>query len=283
MKPFLKWAGGKRFLSRRILQLLPKKINTYYEPFLGGGAIFFALAAEDTIRFKDVVLADANAELMNAYQTVRDSLYALFSVLGEIEQTYIEKDADARKDFFLKIRARDRDPEYFAKYDSIERAARMIFLNRTAFNGLYRVNKSDQFNAPHGKYKNPTILDYDNLTDVHHALQNVTLQLTDFEDCLDHAESGDVVYLDPPYFPVKAGSFTTYTSDGFSYEDHVRLATLMRTLKEKHVIALESNSYTEEVLTLHEGLTIHEVEVPRRINSDGDGRGSVAEALIINT
>ncbi len=208
--PFLRWAGGKRRLSHRIIAKFPTKIGTYYEPFLGGGAVFFALSKSG--RFDRAVLGDLCPELMNAFQVVRDDVDSLIHVLKQPQYKYDRK-------AFLDIRGTDSD-----KLDPITRAARTIYLNKTSFNGLYRVNNKGHFNTPFGKYHDPVICDENNLRACSDALQSAELSESDFENICTDAGPGDVIYYDPPYLPIsKTSSFTKYTVGGFSQIDHERL------------------------------------------------------------
>lgn len=273
-KPFVKWAGGKRFLENRILDILPNKIETYYEPFVGGGAIFFALAKQK--RFKKAVLSDTNEELIIAYKAIRDAVGGVIDHLNTLREEYMTK---GKEQYYYKVREMDRD-ERFKDLPLSARCARLIFLNRTGFNGLYRVNRRGFFNVPHGKYKNPKILDADNLRKVSEALQGANIGVADFEQATYSVEKGDCIYVDPPYWPVGEGSFTAYTSGGFDSTDHVRLARLMQRLKGRGAFVLQSNSDVPQVRELNKSMYITEVLVPRRINAKGSDRGAVKELLI---
>jgi len=278
MKPFLKWAGGKRFLAEKILEILPKKINTYFEPFVGGGAIFFALAKEK--RFKRVVLSDTNEELIITYKAIRDSVEDVIKHLKTLEDQYkLKKEKGKEEAYYYNARKMDRD-ERFADLDLSIRAARFIFLNRTGFNGLWRVNLSGYCNVPHGKYKNPKILDKANLLQVSKCLQDANIGVADFEQATYYAKKGDIIYLDPPFWPIKEGAFVGYNSDKFDSLDHSRLAGVMKKFKAKGVFALQSNADVEPIRKLNSTMIILSVPVPRRINSKGSGRGNVKELLI---
>lgn len=268
-KPFLKWAGGKRKLAETIVNLLPKEINTYFEPFLGGGAIFFELAKQN--RFKKAKISDINEELVVTYKAVRDNVDG---VIENIEKLLAK---GINSENYYSVRAihpwqMRENPEKIA--------ARMIYLNHLCFNGLYRVNSHDEFNVPFGKYANPTILDKENLRNVARTLQGVEIVTEDFERATLNAHTGDVIFLDPPYLPVKAESFTTYTKLDFDELDHDRLAMIFGQLQRKGAFVLESNSDARKVRSLYEKFCIMEVRAPRRINSSGAGRGDVTELLI---
>ncbi len=270
--PFLKWAGGKYRLAPQIGALLtPKRLpsslgHRYFEPFLGGGAVFFAAAD----RFKQAVLSDVNAELINAYNVVRDFPDDLVQQLGLLKFD---------KDIFYELRA--KKPEDFSP---VRRAARTIYLNKSCFNGLFRLNKEGRFNTPFGKFKTPPkILDEENLRACSQVLrQGTTILCQDFSETVQDAGTGDVVYFDPPYVPLNTTSnFTSYTSSGFDLADQQRLAVCFRELIKRGVRVVLSNSDTPLVRDLYEGFAVHEIRARRNINSKGDRRGEVNELLIV--
>jgi DNA adenine methylase len=265
VKPFLKWAGGKTALLHEILPRLPSEINTYYEPFLGGGAVFFALASE--ARFKRAILSDANEELARTYGTLRDNPNQL---IGSLKKHVYEED------HYYAVR--NIRPE---KLGFSARAARFIYLNRTCFNGLYRVNKKGEFNVPFGRYTNPTICDETTLRLAAAALKSVAICSIDFERVIMTAEQRDTVYFDPPYVPVsETSNFTSYSKDGFGEADHFRLRNCFAALDNRGVHVLLSNSDTPFVRKLYKGFKIEKVEAPRRVNSKASKRGNVSELLI---
>jgi DNA adenine methylase len=261
-RPFLKWAGGKTALLPEILPRLPKKIGTYYEPFVGGGAVFFALAAE---RFERAVLGDANENLIETYFSIKEDLGMVIPLLKLHARKHSEE-------YFYKVRA---NPGQYI-------AARMIYLNKTCFNGLYRVNKKGEFNVPFGKYTNPTICDEENLRAVSAVLYKVEFFPGDFEVTVQDAEKGDAVYFDPPYAPLsETANFTTYTAGGFGFDHQIRLRDVAKRLITRGVHVLLSNSDTPLVRDLYKkGFKIEEVQAPRRVNSKGGKRGNVGELLI---
>jgi DNA adenine methylase len=261
-RPFLKWAGGKRQLLPEILTQLPENRRTYHEPFLGGGALFFKLQPERA------VLADLNERLVRTYRAVREDVEGVIEALQGCRND---------KGLFLRTRARDIDSA-----SDVAVAAWFIFLNKTGFNGLYRVNKQGRFNVPFGDYKNPTICDVDNLRACSAALQGVKILHTDFRHVEEMTEPRDFVYFDPPYVPVSStSSFTSYTRDGFTMEDQAELRDIACTLKRKRVHVLLSNSSVPEVHALYkDGFELREVYANRAINADATKRGKVAEALI---
>ena len=264
-KPLLKWAGSKRYLLPKILPRLPEKIRTYYEPFLGGGAVFFALAAER--RFERAFISDANEELTDTYRAIA---HKPLEVIKHLSKHVYEAD------YYYSVRA--SRPRSLAA-----RAARMIYLNRTGFNGLYRVNKKGDFNVPFGRYTNPTICDEENLLLASAVLRHSTVAIggVDFEAAVKKARKGDVVYMDPPYAPVsKTSNFTSYAKGGFDEAAQLRLRDCFKALDERGVHVLLSNSDTPFVRRLYNGFHISEVKAPRRINSKGAKRGDVTELLI---
>jgi len=264
-KPFLKWAGGKRSLAPTILKLFPRTIKTYYEPFVGGGAVFWSLPAA---KYESVVLNDFNAELINVYKVVRDFPDELLAQIKKFPVT---------KDFFLELRAKSPD-----EFSPVRRAARTIFLNKTAFNGLFRVNKKGLFNAPWGKYRNPTIADPGVIQACSDVLEHVKLTSLDFALAVKKAKAEDVVYFDPPYVEVsKTANFTSYTSAGFGLEAQQRLADCFRDLAKRGVAVIASNSDTPVVREMYADWEVHAVKARRAINSKGSARGPVGELIIV--
>lgn len=266
-RPFLKAVGGKTALLTEILLRLPTKICTYYEPFLGGGAVFFALARER--RFERAMLADTNEEFGCAYKALGNDVDEV--ILELKKHVYEEK-------HYYSVRA--QDPR---KLDRNTRAARLIYLNKTGFNGLYRVNKRGEFNVPFGRYTNPTICDEQNLRAVADVLVETNASVTslDFEKSVSTAVRGDAVYFDPPYVPAsKTANFTGYTAGGFTKDDQERLRNVAEKLVARGIHVLLSNSDTPLVRELYDGFKIEEVQAPRRVNSKGSKRGNVGELLI---
>jgi len=266
--PIVKWAGGKRGLIEKYKPCLPKDFNKYYEPFFGGGAIFFHLFSNG--RVKEAKISDINSELINMYEVVKTKVDDL---VEELKSGKYVND----KDIFYEIRA--EEPE-----KPVLRAARLIYLNRTCFNGLYRVNKRGKFNVPFGKYpKNVKIFDEENLRNVNQCLQNVELTSEDFEKSVNDAKKGDFVYFDPPYMPLtETANFTDYTSKGFVMKEQERLAKVFKELDERGCYVMESNSDVPKIAELYEGYEIKKVHAKRFISSDPNGRGGVLESLIVN-
>ncbi|MGE6343373.1 DNA adenine methylase [Psychrobacter sp. NPDC078929] len=267
--PFLKWVGGKRQLMNEIEPLIPSKISTYYEPFIGGGAVFLNQQP------KKAVINDYNAELINVYKMVRDNVEELIEDLATHEN---------ESEYFYKIRLQDRE-EGFDELSALKRASRVIYLNKTCFNGLYRVNSSGEFNTPFGRYKSPNIVNEPVLRAVSKYLQNNNIQLLsgDFEDALKGARKGAFVYLDPPYDPLsKSSNFTGYVEGGFGSDQQERLRDVCVNLHQKGVNFLLSNSATSFIKDLYQDFEIIEVGAKRHINSVASKRGEVTEVLVRN-
>ena len=263
--PFVKWVGGKRSLLPVLQARLPRSFGSYYEPFVGGGALFFKLAP----RLQQALLSDLNPDLVHTYQVVRQRLPEL------LEQLAIHK-AQHEKDYYYHIRAEHE------LTDPVAIAARFIYLNKTCFNGLFRVNSKGRFNVPMGRYKNPNILDEPNLRACHHALQNVQISLKGYQDITPQA--GDLVYFDPPYHPVNETSFTAYSRFDFQPKQQRMLRDFALKLHEAGVQVMLSNSNTAYIQELY-GKAPFRCEVvlaPRFVNSNAKGRGAVEELLITN-
>ncbi len=275
-RPFLKWAGGKGQLLPELTSRLPSHFRRYHEPFVGGGALFFHLWNTGKLS-RGAVLSDYNTELITCYQVVRDDVEALIEALQEHAPNF------NNHEYFLAIRQWDRQPD-FAQRTPVEKAARTIFLNRTCYNGLYRLNNKGQFNAPFGYYKNPLIVDPVNMRAVSAALQDVELRVGDFATVLERAEPGDLVYFDPPYVPMSAtSSFTHYTGQTFGVADQQRLAKLFAQLAERGCSVMLSNSHTElarELYVNSHAALASVVHASRKINCDGKKRGNVEELIV---
>jgi DNA adenine methylase len=264
-RPFLKWAGGKGRLIEQYRPYFPAGFRRYYEPFLGGGAMFFHLVH----RCQTSVLADINPELVNVYQCVKERVEPLIDLLADHSQCHSQ-------DHYYDIRAQTdlRSP--------LERAARLIYLNKTCFNGLYRENSKGYFNVPMGRYKNPRICDRDNLRLAAAALQHTEVSGEPFEAVLNRAwHPSDFVYFDPPYHPISATSgFTGYNRYGFTAEDQTRLRDTFRTLAARGVQVMLSNSDCEFIRDLYTGYHLHNIQAARAINSNARRRGKIQELLI---
>jgi len=264
--PFLKWAGGKYKQIPAIAAQMPERFEVYAEPFVGGGAVFIELAKQR--RFERAVLCDRNAELINVWVHVRDHVEALLEASHQW-QSGVEE-------VFYAVRALE-------PADDLECAARTLWLNKNCFNGLYRRNRSGKFNVPWGRYKNPRISNPDNLRKVSELLQGVELRVADFEPILANAESGWVIYCDPPYWPVsRTAHFTAYDGFAFREDDQARLAGAFAALPSRGARGVLSNSSVPETRALYEarGLDIQTVTARRSINRDGGKRGPVEELLV---
>jgi DNA adenine methylase len=276
VKPVLKWAGGKRQLLVPILQFVersfPERIEKFYEPFAGGAAVFFALASRQ--KFNHAKLTDMNADLIRVYTELRDNADAVIAELEKLAALELSKETY----YLVREKVRAKRPGK----DSA-RAARLIYLNRTGYNGLYRVNSSGEFNVPYGSYKNPRILDRPRLLAAAEALQGVELAVEDFELSCKKAKRGDFVYFDPPYVPVsKTASFAAYHSVAFTSAEHARLAETFARLSKLGVATLLSNSYTPETRELYREFVTEKVQATRAINSNATRRGAVPELLVLS-
>ena len=272
LQPIVEWAGGKRSLLDKIVPIIQEtKYERYLEPFLGGGAVLFALAP------KDAIVNDCNDELMNVYTEVRDSLDILIPLLNEHEKNNSES-------YFYTIRAMDRKPDY-AMLSSANKAARFLYLNKTAYNGLYRVNKKCQCNMPYGKYVHPAIVNEAGLSKAafYFNTNHIDLLNQDYSRVLQMATDRDVVYMDPPYMPVSiSASFTAYNGSGFSFEEQKRLKHECDMLRDRGVSFIESNSDTLAIRELYQGYSMIQLTTRRSINSRGDKRSGAKELLIVS-
>lgn len=274
-RPFIKWAGGKTQLLPELIGRIPDRFGRYHEPFIGSAALFFQLHALGTLQH-GATLSDANADLIAVYGVVRDDVEALIAALREHARHALDPQ------YFYAVRSWDRDPGW-SERSAVERAARMIFLNKTCYNGLHRVNRRGEFNVPFGRYPKPQVCDEPNLRAARRALRDVDLRVGDFADVLDRAAEGDLVYFDPPYVPTSAtASFTAYTSDVFDAAQHARLATVFAALVDRGCTVLLSNSHTRLVHDLYRDFPIHEVSARRAINSAAAKRGLVREVIVTN-
>ncbi len=281
-KPFVKWAGGKRQILYILIKNLPPeiyqgKIKIYAEPFVGGGALFFKL--KSMFDFEKVILIDKNRDLINAYASVRDNVIFLIEILKELEERFYE--SKDRKEFYYDIREKFNNKEKF----DVERAALFLFLNKTCFNGLYRVNSKGKFNVPFGRYKNPVICDEKNLISVSNLLSNAELIAGDFTAIEKEVKSDMFVYLDPPYRPIsKTSSFTSYNSGPFDDKEQERLAKFVREIDRKGAKFMLSNSYSKDGFfqRLYSGFDIKTIKVKRYISATAVGRAEVREILVKN-
>ncbi|MER1300430.1 DNA adenine methylase [Ligilactobacillus salivarius] len=269
LKPVTKWVGGKRKLLPELNQLRPETYGKYYEPFFGGGAFLFNLMPEVAI------INDQNSELINLYKVIKETPEELIELLSQHKE-------NNSKEYYLGLRAADRDGR-IDEMNDVEKAARIMYMLKVDFNGLYRVNSKGQFNVPYGRYKNPNIVDSENIMNVNEYFNNndITILEGDFATAVESAQSNDFVYFDPPYIPLNiTSSFTSYTADGFDDKDQIRLRDVFFDLANKGVNVMLSNSDTELTRELYKDAIIHEVMVGRAINSDATKRGKISELII---
>lgn len=274
-QPFIKWVGGKRGLLSQIIPLIPKKFNNYFEPFIGGGALFFELYSLGLLKDKKVYLFDINIELINAYNVVKNSPSELIKNLREFKEKH-------SKEFYYKIRAWDRE-ENFLEKSEVLRATRFIYLNKTCFNGLYRVNSKGYHNVPIGHYKNPNICDELVIYSASEALQRATILNTSYKDVMKYVSKDDFVYFDPPYYPLtQTSSFTAYNENTFLDKEQIELFEVFKELHKKDVFVVHSNSDTDFIKNLYAEFHIEEIQANRFINSKSSGRGKISEVLARN-
>jgi len=269
VQPVVKWAGGKRQLLQEIDKYIPKRISTYYEPFLGGGALLFHLQP------RKAIVSDLNKELINIYNVIRGNVEELIFDLQQHVNT---------EDHYYYIREMDRLPEY-KRMTNIQKASRIIYLNKTCYNGLFRVNSQGQFNVPFGKYKRPNIVNDIVLRAVSRFLNSKDIRFlnVDYEESLNGIRRGAFVYFDPPYDPVSdTSSFTGYTLDGFGRDEQLRLKQVCDRLNQRGIKFLLSNSATPFIKELYEDYIIEIVGANRSINSNASNRGEIREVLVRN-
>lgn len=295
-KPFLKWAGGKRQILDEIMFNLPKEIssiNTYIEPFIGGGAVLFYLL--DNYEFDEVHISDLNPELILCYKLLKSDAVSVASELDKIIENYPDQEKiDERKKTYYEIREQWNKSvgkiDNLTKIEKIKRVSQMIFLNRTCFNGLFRVNSKGEFNVPIGSYENPSFPSSSELLEVQKSLKNVTIHLSSFEKCLSWVKGTTFVYFDPPYRPIsRTSQFISYSKNDFNDEDQKKLSNIFRKLDSKNVKILLSNSdprntdiddlFFDE---LYQDFNILRINAKRSINSNPEKRGKITELLIKN-
>lgn len=298
-KPFLKWAGGKTQLLVDLSKRIPSKfkesnhIKRYCEPFVGGGAFFFYL--KNKYKIEEAVLLDINEELILAYKVIQQNQEELINQLEKIEKAYLSKNEEERKKYYYEIRSRynaQKKDFDFNKYNSrwVERTKYLMFLNKTCFNGLFRLNSKGEFNVPFGRYKHPTICDEKNIEAVHKALKNVIVLSGDFEKSDKYIKKNTFVYFDPPYKPISSSSyFTSYSKKGFNDEDQKRLAGFYKKMDKRGAYLLLSNSDPKNedhdndfFDTLYKEFSIERVDANRFINCDPSKRGAIKELIIKN-
>lgn len=286
VKPFLKWAGGKSQLLDVIREKYPRKIEKYCEPFVGGGAVLFDVLAN--YHPKEVLINDINPELINTYEQIRDNAEDVISLLLEMQEAFWPMNNEQRKEYYYS--KRDRYNELISNSEpKAEKAALFIFLNKTCFNGLYRVNGKGLFNVPMGEYKKPPICDADNIRLISKLLQGVTINCGDYSECADFIDNNNTfVYIDPPYRPLsETSSFTSYAKTEFGDEQQIQLGKFMEQISEKgaHVVASNSdpkNTDKDDTFfdDLYKNFGVDQVTATRMINSNSKRRGSISELLI---
>ncbi len=274
-QPFIKWVGGKRGLLSQILDKFPTRFESYHEPFLGGGAVFFELYSRGLLKDKKIFLSDINTELINTYNMVKNSPDELINQLDDYKERHTAE-------FYYKTRQIDRMTEFLDLTD-IQRATRFIYLNKTCFNGLYRVNQKGYFNTPIGSYKNPNIADRDTIYSASEALQYTTISNKPFGEVMDNTSKDDLIYFDPPYYPLNAtSSFTAYNENKFLEVKQKELYEVFDKLDKAGCYVLHSNSDTQFIKNLYRDYEINLIQANRFINSKSSGRGKINEVLIRN-
>ncbi|WP_288791940.1 DNA adenine methylase [uncultured Corynebacterium sp.] len=272
LAPILKWVGGKRQLLPEIAKYVPDSYSLYVEPFLGGAAV---LLHEQPAQAR---VNDSNAELINVYKCVKESASELIETLEE----HAQRNAEQGSEYYYSVRALDRSEKY-RELSDVQRAARILYLNKTCFNGLFRVNSAGQLNVPYGKYKNPNIVNREQIFALEKYLNEaeVDMRCGDYKDCLVDLPQDGFVYLDPPYMPLsQTSSFTGYTQEGFGYQDQAKLRDECFNLREQGIAFLQSNSDCEAIRELYKDFEIHTVSARRSVNSKAAKRGSITEVLI---
>lgn len=272
LSPILKWVGGKRQLLHEIIPLIPEEVSIYVEPFVGGGAVVFEYQP------KTAIINDLNEELINVYKVIKESPEKLIEILTVHQE-------NNSKDYFYEIRALDRVEDFSERLSNIERAARTIYLNKTCYNGLYRVNSKGQFNTPFGRYKNPKIVDETVIYAMSSYFNNNDIKImnADYKEALKNLDNKSFVYFDPPYLPISASSsFTSYTENGFSLEQHVELKKQCDKLHEQGIKFLLSNSDHPFIKELYKDYHVKIIKAKRAINSKANKRGEINEVLVYN-
>jgi DNA adenine methylase len=289
-KPFLKWAGGKGQLLNKFEEMYPQElingeIDTYIEPFVGGGAVLFDVLQK--YKVKKAVIIDLNKELINCYRSIKADVSELIAHLKKLQDEFLLLADNERKEYFLKVRNRYNEIHLNGKYD-FEKAADFIFLNKTCFNGLYRVNSKGEFNVPFGKYKNPLICDSENLTLINKLLQNIEIRYGDYSVCEEYVNGKTFVYFDPPYRPlIENTSFVGYDKSGFNDDNQKELAEFVKKLDKQNCLVMLSNSDPKNTNPndnffdeLYKGFEIDRIFAKRMINCQADKRGDITEIVV---
>jgi len=289
-KPFIKWAGGKGQLLNELRLKYPaeEKITKYCEPFVGGGAVLFDITSQ--YELDRVLINDINKELMLTYMAIRDDVENLLTILQPMEEEYLSKTKESRQAFYYEKRRQFNEIKISKDLDDITLASLFIFLNRTCFNGLYRVNSRGEFNVPMGNYKNPSICDTDNLRRVSGLLKKVDIKTGDYNNCINFIDKNTFVYIDPPYRPItKTASFTSYSASRFDDDDQLRLGVFVGAVHDRGAKMLLSNSDPTNAGSddsffddLYKQYRLERVSAKRMINCDGNNRGNINEILVKN-
>lgn len=293
IRPFVKWAGGKGNLIQQLNNFYPYElkngiIERYIEPFVGGGAVLIDILQKYDIQ--EAYAFDINIDLINSYNLIKNNVEELINNLKQIETEYSGLGQEERKTYFYNIRNEYNDYELEEDEQNVQRAAQFIYLNRTCFNGLYRVNKNGKFNVPIGSYKNPTICDEENLRQLSQLIQNVQFQYGDYSRSMEYVTENTFIYFDPPYRPLNVTSgFKSYTKEDFNDENQKELAIFYRELNEQNAKLMLSNSNPKNINVednffdnIYQGFNINEIQASRMINADSNGRGKISEILVTN-
>ena len=292
-RPFVKWAGGKGSLISQLSNFYPYElkngiIERYIEPFVGGGAVLIDILQNYDVR--QAYAFDINMDLINSYNVIKKNVEELITNLKRMETEYLQLEQEERKNYFYNIRNEYNDYTLQENEQNVRRATQFIFLNRTCFNGLYRVNKDGKFNVPVGSYKNPTICDEKNLRNLSELIQNVQFQYGDYRKSMEYVTENTFVYFDPPYRPLNMTSgFTSYTKEDFNDDNQRELATFYRELNKRNAKLMLSNSNPKNINeedqffdNIYQGFKINKIFAKRMINANYQGRGEISELLILN-
>lgn len=292
-RPFVKWAGGKGSLISQLSNFYPYElkngiIERYIEPFVGGGAVLIDILQNYDVR--QAYAFDINMDLINSYNVIKNNVEELITNLKRMETEYLQLEQEERKNYFYNIRNEYNDYTLQENEQNVQRASQFIYLNRTCFNGLYRVNKDGKFNVPVGSYKNPTICDEENLRNLSELIQNVQFQYGDYRRSMEYVTENTFVYFDPPYRPLNMTSgFTSYTKEDFNDDNQRELATFYRELNERNAKLMLSNSNPKNINeedqffdNIYQGFNIDEIYASRMINANSNGRGKISEILVTN-
>lgn len=292
-RPFVKWAGGKGSLISQLSNFYPYElkngiIERYIEPFVGGGAVLIDILQNYDVR--QAYAFDINMDLINSYNVIKNNVEELITNLKRMETEYLQLEQEERKNYFYNIRNEYNDYTLQENEQNVQRASQFIYLNRTCFNGLYRVNRDGKFNVPVGSYKNPTICDEKNLRNLSELIQNVQFQYGDYRKSMEYVTENTFVYFDPPYRPLNMTSgFTSYTKEDFNDDNQRELATFYRELNERNAKLMLSNSNPKNINeedqffdNIYQGFNIDEIYASRMINANSNGRGKISEILVTN-